>query len=353
MTRVLICMLLWSTSAFSQAEVSSVTVRGVWNAGSATRTAPFKIGTTAPLTCTVGDQFWDSDATAGSNLFSCTATNQWTLQAGAGASSIAGLTDARVTKTDGTHLAYSGGAGFCGVTRVTTSAIASITLASGTDGEVNVGVDCEDGGAIIVARGSTLDVSGSGFTESSLDNFLTRPRVQLIASIPVSGGAFGTVAEGRTFFRNQIPVPGDGLAESISVDGSQVLALDGTVIRKGTTIPGGFIVFGTGASSALQNTDDVAKVWRNTTGGAITLNNVYCAADSGAPTIQIQKDDGSVTNMLSSDLSCGTSEATTAAFVSGENILAAGDYIKFVTVNASAGGGSPTQVTLSFGYTRN
>jgi len=43
-----------------------------------------KTGTTLPATCTVGDQFFKTNVTAGNNLYGCTATNTWTLQAGAG-----------------------------------------------------------------------------------------------------------------------------------------------------------------------------------------------------------------------------------------------------------------------------
>ena len=48
-----------------------------------TRTALSK-GTAAPGTCTTGDVFFDTDATAGSNWFGCTATNTWTLMGGGG-----------------------------------------------------------------------------------------------------------------------------------------------------------------------------------------------------------------------------------------------------------------------------
>ncbi len=54
------------------------------NAASADSTAACKVGTTVPVTCTVGDCFFDSDATAGANLFGCTATDTWTAQGGGG-----------------------------------------------------------------------------------------------------------------------------------------------------------------------------------------------------------------------------------------------------------------------------
>lgn len=58
------------------------TFTGRQDASGAASTAPSKVGTTPPATCTLGDQFFDSDATAGSNLFGCTATNTWTVQTG-------------------------------------------------------------------------------------------------------------------------------------------------------------------------------------------------------------------------------------------------------------------------------
>lgn len=64
-------------------------------------TRPVYVGTTAPSTCTVGDLFFDSDATVGQNLYGCTSTNTWTtLGDGTGAgsfgeTSLAGLVNSQ------------------------------------------------------------------------------------------------------------------------------------------------------------------------------------------------------------------------------------------------------------------
>lgn len=47
-------------------------------------------GTTTPTNCTVGQLFFDTDATAGSNVYGCTAANTWTLMSGG--SAVAGCT---------------------------------------------------------------------------------------------------------------------------------------------------------------------------------------------------------------------------------------------------------------------
>jgi hypothetical protein len=47
-------------------------------------TRPATVGTALPSTCQVGQLFFNSAASAGSNLYACTATNVWTLEAGGG-----------------------------------------------------------------------------------------------------------------------------------------------------------------------------------------------------------------------------------------------------------------------------
>jgi len=66
----------------------------------ANTTKPFKSGTILPATCGVGEAFFLSSAPAGSNLYSCTATNTWTLQAGATtlAGDVTGATNLTVVK---------------------------------------------------------------------------------------------------------------------------------------------------------------------------------------------------------------------------------------------------------------
>src|ERR1700690_2920885 len=48
----------------------------------ATTTKPFKAGAVLPATYTVGEPFYQTNAPAGSNLYTCTALNSWTLQVG-------------------------------------------------------------------------------------------------------------------------------------------------------------------------------------------------------------------------------------------------------------------------------
>lgn len=72
---------------------------GTLDISGAAHSTPAKVGLTAskPATCSVGEQYFASDATAGQNLLGCTTPNTWTPQGGSGAiASIFGRTGAVV-----------------------------------------------------------------------------------------------------------------------------------------------------------------------------------------------------------------------------------------------------------------
>jgi hypothetical protein len=79
-------------------------------------TRPVTVGTALPSTCQVGQLFFNSAATAGINLYACTATNVWTLEggnggsgnSGSGASFAAQLADFGTTLSNGTLTIGSG-----------------------------------------------------------------------------------------------------------------------------------------------------------------------------------------------------------------------------------------------------
>jgi hypothetical protein len=75
----------------------------------ASSTKPFRVGTTLPPLCQVGEFFYKTNSPAGQNVYGCTATNIWTLEGGSGGSSggissVAQLTDFIVTPQSGTVL---------------------------------------------------------------------------------------------------------------------------------------------------------------------------------------------------------------------------------------------------------
>jgi len=62
----------------------TLTIADAFDISMHTSTAPIKVGTSLPGTCTVGQYFFDSDAAAGQNTYACTSTNTFTLQGDGG-----------------------------------------------------------------------------------------------------------------------------------------------------------------------------------------------------------------------------------------------------------------------------
>jgi hypothetical protein len=75
-------------ASFSVAALSGQTLIDIGKQGKnidftgAPYTRPVKTGTSLPATCAVGDMFLNLAGTTGNNLYACTGTNTWTVQAG-------------------------------------------------------------------------------------------------------------------------------------------------------------------------------------------------------------------------------------------------------------------------------
>lgn len=81
--KTLISLILFALAASAQTVTNGgTTVLGSVDHSGATSTKPTKAGTTLPAACAVGELFYKTDATAGGNIYGCTATNTWTAQGG-------------------------------------------------------------------------------------------------------------------------------------------------------------------------------------------------------------------------------------------------------------------------------
>lgn len=107
-------------------------------------------------------------------------------------------------------------------------------------------------------------------------------------------------------------------------------------------------IIGADNGSALVDADDQATIFANRYGQGVHVTEVWCESDAGTPSINLQKDDGSPANILSSNLSCSNTGATTTTFVSGEDAIASGNKIDFTMVSA---GGTAKRVMVSIKIT--
>ena len=273
------------------------------------------------------------------------------LAAASGTASVANIADIKVTKTSSTVLTLAAGTIFCGDQPYSISST-TFTLSSGSATSY-IGYNCANPGtstSIILARGANTMTSPSGYYDSSETNLDAYPQVRKLAVSTASSGSWGTVSDYRVIGTSEpCLVASTGIVVDRDANGNCRAARDSTTLSTGSTMVLHTKIWGTGTSSVLQDADDEASIWNNQTGGQVTIASVTCESDTGTPTVQLQRDDGSPTNMLSSNLSCATTPASTTTFVSGENVIASGNRVDYLTVSA---GGSAHWVAITITYTR-
>lgn len=270
---------------------------------------------------------------------------------GSGASTISGLTDLQVTKTSADVATIATGYVQCldstGAYTATSLSSGTVTRSAGTASDtIRYAVNCNSGSPILVARIGTNITLGnyscSGVTCTSGNAYLAGD--QPLATIVVTLGVNGTPTDLRAISRGVEYLAGTGLSKSGQT-------FTNSLATQSVERVSGLVMYGTGASSAIQTTDDITSILRNMYSGTITINDVWCETDTGSVNIQLQKDDGSATDMLSANLACSTSGANTTTFVSGENTLATSDRLDFLVVSIASG--TPTKVSLIYKYTVN
>jgi len=185
------------------------------------------------------------------------------------------------------------------------------------------------GQVIIAIKGSA---SQSGDLTRWVDNSFAT-----LASVDSSGNITAPIVNATTGFRI------NGAASSGKIlrgNGTNFVSNDDT--RSVTYIAGA-----DNASSSLADADDQATFWRNNLGRTYRITEVWCECDAGTPTINLQRDDGTPANILSSDLNCSTTGAT-GTIAAAEQDMASADKLDFVMVTA---GGTAKRVTVSIQVT--
>lgn len=186
-------------------------------------------GTTAPATCVVGEVFFDTDATAGSNWYGCTATNTWTLMSGSGSGASYPtdlLCKLTVSTTTATFASGAGGSNPCNFQTGSFTAAATLVISGSppvgtyyweTDG-TTIYVKLPGADAGLTASGVTKVASASGFTAG---------RVPIGTTSYTSGSNWdATVADKRPHFSLSLnPVAGTLMSSSDS-GGNRTLNVD-------------------------------------------------------------------------------------------------------------------------------
>jgi hypothetical protein len=215
-------------------------------------TIPTTVGTTLPSTCQVGQLFFNSAAAAGSNLYACTATNVWTLEAGgsggtgtggsgsgSGASFASQLGDFSTALSSGTITIGAGcsAATPChvrvGNTVYSFKSSATVTSSGSTSGLVFIYVD--NLGNLTAGSTATLTCTGclyvSGVTAFPVGSIP-------LANWTVSGGSLqaGSGVDFRAFLSTKALTSGPGILISEN-SGISTLTVDPSVVSTFVATP--------------------------------------------------------------------------------------------------------------------
>src|ERR1043166_9725940 len=276
-------------------------------------TYPFKIGTTLPSTCSVGMSFFKTNATAGSNIYVCTATNTWTVEGGGGGltigSAVSGGTNNYNLYIDGSgNLAqeqYLGAGRFpalsgdvsttagslttaIGAGKVTNTMLAgSITAANlvGTDiatvGTITTGVwhgtilTGTYGGTGVNNGSSTITLGGNLTTSGAFALTLTTTNTTNV-TLPTSGTLLTTTGSGTS-----LTFPG-----SLSIASGKTLTASNTLTFTGTDSSS--VAFGAGGTVLYAAVTSIATT-SPITGGTITGTGTIACATCGVTGTGLQQ----------------------------------------------------------------
>jgi hypothetical protein len=273
----------YSAPATTETTSGGRTFTGVVDASGASRTAPAKSGTSIPGTCTVGDVFFKTDATAGQNLYYCTSTNSFTQQLNSGAGG-----------------ATAGASLFSTTASTTVTATSATTLIGAVTGSVTVPANT-------FTAGQPLQIVAQGYYST--------PATPVSLTIDILIGGTARLTTGAVV---QIASVTNGVWNIFCTITTRTAGASGTQIGNcifvgtGSTLTPGEAPLFTSSTWTMDTTAtkviDLQATWSTATGSpTITATNVY-ALIPGAPVSSFSGDGA----LLSNSSSTGAITATLA-----------------------------------------
>jgi hypothetical protein len=237
--------LLLAGCAFGQTQLDLRTQSKSVDFSSSPSTRPVQVGTTLPATCQTGQLFFKSDATAGLNLYGCTATNAWTVQSGGApgtaATMISQLGDLQVTRTSNTVLTIGANCSTATPCNVhfgsmvySIASTSTATISGSATGMLYIYVT----NAGVLTVGSNLSVACSSCSaQSGVTSF--PPDSIALETWPVTNGALNAAGgqDFRALLGTKNVVAGQGIVTT-DANGSAVVSVDSTLIGLRVATPG-------------------------------------------------------------------------------------------------------------------
>jgi len=247
---VFLTLCIFSDRANAQTKIDLAAQSRNVDFSAAPSTRPFKTGLTLPATCNVGEMFFKTNSTAGSNMYGCAEQDVWTIQAGSNAASLStgDLRDFAPSLAAGVLTIQPGRIRFGSVPCATFTVSATAFVASGSgDGLAELYVS--DSCAIVLEYPGTLTLSFSqggvstlnGVTAAAVATPSVPPGAFYLAEVLVQAGVIASVTDKRSVASVFSAAAGPGITVDcatgpclFSMDSATVPQLGGNNVFTGT-----------------------------------------------------------------------------------------------------------------------
>jgi hypothetical protein len=207
----------------------------------ANTTRPLKSGITLPLACAQGEMFFKNDAPAGSNLYACTAANNWTTEAGGGgAADTVQLGDFAVSQSGSVTLVIGSQCSLATHCNIRFGNV-TYTFQSGATATISGGsgtayIYISSNGTLTVGHVMTVLCSSGCMSQSGVTAF--PPDSIPLATWTATSGVWDTNggADRRGFLSTKAVVPGLGMM-STEVSGETILSVDASQVGLRAPVP--------------------------------------------------------------------------------------------------------------------
>jgi hypothetical protein len=238
----------------------------------------------------------------------------------------------------GTIESTSGGFKFPNGTVQTTAAAGG----GGTVTSITAGAGLSATPANPITTSGTVGIGTGGVTNSMLAN----SSITVNAGTGLTGGGAVTLGNSLTLSNTGVlsfngrpglvtPTSGDYSFPQISGTATSAQLPAASLVRAITYLAG------CDSCSLLTTADSQNTIFLNLI-GSMTINSVTCFSDAGAPTVNIQLNHGgTLTNILSANLTCSATGATSSSF--STSVLSLNDSLNFIMATAD---GVAKRVTL-------
>jgi hypothetical protein len=204
-------------------------------------------------------------------------------------------------------------------------------------GTVSPSAKLEVAGNFTVSGGGVISGNGSGITGINASN-ISLGTISNAATSGTSSNVPNTLVlrdgsgnfTANTITASNVSGNGSGLT---NVAAASLAGVNNTSLRTRSIV----YLAGCDNCSVLSTADSQKNIYFNLV-GPMTINSITCFSDTGSPKINIQRDDGSPTNMLSGDLTCNSTSSggSSSSFISGENSMNANDKLDFYITDPGA-----------------